>query len=276
MARPGKLVRDAPAYRRMAAILFERRNESAVYFEDAVDVTETLKFVDAWNAEPGAPRLTLFSLVLYAVARTLHEHPRLNRFVAGRKLYQRDGVWLSFAAKKSMSPEAPLVEVKREFPKDESLREFLADQQARLEGARSDADSKLDRDVKTFLKIPHLLLILFVRLVRVVDFWGLLPRSFIADDPFFASAFLANLGSVGGAAAFHHLYEYGDIPLFATLGRVREEVVAVSGEAVVRKIARVRYTYDERIEDGFNAIRALAAMREKLERPEALASPRGE
>jgi hypothetical protein len=276
MARPGKLVRDAPAYRRMAAILFERRNESAVYFEDAIDVTETLKFVDAWNAAPGAPRLTLFSLVLYAVARTLHEHPRLNRFVAGRKLYQRDGVWLSFAAKKSMSPEAPLVEVKREFPKDESLREFLADQEARLKGARSDEESKLDRDVKTFLKIPHLLLILFVRLVRVVDFWGLLPKSFIANDPFFASAFLANLGSVGGAAAFHHLYEYGDIPLFATLGRVREEVVAVSGEAVVRKIARVRYTYDERIEDGFNAIRALAAMREKLERPEALASPRAE
>ncbi len=270
MARPGKLVRDAPAYRRMAAILFERRNESAVYFEDAIDVTETLAFIDAWNADANAPRLTLFSLVLFAVARTLHEHPRLNRFVAGRKLYQRDGVWLSFAAKKSMSPEAPLVEVKREFPKDESLRDFLASQESRLREARSDAESKLDREVKTFLKIPHLLLIVFVRLVRVVDFWGLLPRSFIEGDPFFASAFLANLGSVGGAAAYHHLYEYGDIPLFATLGRVREEVVVVSGAPTVRKIARVRYTYDERIEDGFNAIRALMAMREKLESPKSL------
>ena len=273
MARPGKLVRDAPAYRKMAAILFTRRNESAVYFEDAIDVTDTLPFIDAWNAEPGAPRLTLFSLLLFAVARTLHEHPRLNRFVAGRKLYQRDGVWLSFAAKKSMSPEAPLVEVKREFPKDESLRDFLASQESRLREARSDEDSKLDREVKLFLKIPHLLLILFVRLVRVVDFWGLLPRSFIQGDPFFASAFLANLGSVGGAAAFHHLYEYGDIPLFAVLGRVRDEVVAVGGEAVVRKIARVRFSYDERIEDGFNAIRALATLRERLERPTTFVSP---
>lgn len=276
MARPGKLVRDAPAYRRMAAILFVRRNESAVYFEDAIDVTETLRWIDAWNAEPGAPRLTLFSLVLFAVARTLHEHPRLNRFVAGRKLYQRDGVWLSFAAKKSMSPDAPLVEVKREFPESETLRDFLLDQEARLRGARSDEESKLDREVRWFLKVPHLILIALVRLVRVADFFGLLPRSFITDDPFFASAFLANLGSVGGSAAFHHLYEYGDIPLFAVLGRVREEVVAVNGEPAVRKIARMRFTYDERIEDGFNAIRALAQMREKVEHPESIAPLRGE
>jgi pyruvate/2-oxoglutarate dehydrogenase complex dihydrolipoamide acyltransferase (E2) component len=269
MARPGKLVKDAPPYRRMAAILFVRRNESAVYFEDAVDVTETMKFVDAWNAEPGAPRLTLFSLLLFALARTLHEHPRLNRFVAGRKLYQRDGVWLSFAAKKSMSPGAPLVEVKREFGDTETLASFLADMQSRLGEARSDAESKLDREVRWFLKIPHLLLVVLVRLVRVADFFGLLPASFIRDDPFFASAFLANLGSVGGAAAFHHLYEYGDIPLFVVLGKVREEVVASDGQAAVRSIARLRFSYDERIEDGFNAVRALATMREKLEHPES-------
>ena len=268
MARPGKLVKDAPAYRRMAAILFVRRNESAVYFEDAVDVTDTLAFVDAWNAKPENPHLTLFSLVLFGLARTLHEHPRLNRFVAGRKLYQRDGVWLSFAAKKSMEPKAPLVEVKRQFEETETLREFLADQEARVKDARSDAESKLDREVRWFLKIPHLLLIFFVGVVRVVDFFGLLPRSFIRDDPFFASAFLANLGSVGGNAAFHHLYEYGDIPVFVVLGRVRDEVVAVDAKPAVRKIARLRFSYDERIEDGFNAVRALATLREKLERPE--------
>jgi len=273
MARPGKLVRDAPAYRKMAAILFTRRNESAVYFEDAIDVTETLAFIDAWNAKQGAPKLTLFSLVLHATARTLHEHPRLNRFVAGRKLHQRDGVWLTFAAKKSMAPESPLVEVKREFPESETLHQFLSDQEARLRDARGDKESKLDREVRWFLKIPHLLLIVLVRLVRVADFFNLLPRSFIEGDPFFASAFLANLGSVGGAAAFHHLYEYGDIPLFVVLGRVREEVVALRGEAVVRKIARVRFSYDERIEDGFNAIRALATLRDKLERPTTFVSP---
>jgi hypothetical protein len=156
--------------------------------------------------------------------------------------------------------------VKRQFLEKDTLSDFLNDMQSRMTEARGDALSKLDREVAWFLKIPHLLLIFFVRMVSVVDFFGLLPASFIRDDPFFASAFLANLGSVGGAAAYHHLYEYGDIPLFCVLGRVREEVVARGGKPEVRKIARLRFSYDERIEDGFNAIRALATLREKLER----------
>ena len=253
----------------MAAILFRGRNESAVYFEEAVDVTGTLRWIEAWNAKPGAPHLTLFSLVLYSLARTLHEHPRLNRFVAGARLYQRDGVWLSFVAKKSMVPGAPLVEVKRELGPDETLRAFVSAQEARVKDARGDQESALDREIRLFLKIPHLLLVWLVRLVHTVDFFGLLPASFIRGDPFFASAFLTNLGSVGGAAAFHHLYEYGDIPLFVTLGRVRDEVVAVDGKPAVRRIARLRFSFDERIEDGFNALRALATLREKLERPES-------
>jgi hypothetical protein len=272
MARPGKLAKNVPAYRRMAVILFARRNESAVHFEEAVDVTDTIPWIERWNAREGAPHLTFFQMVLFALARTLHEHPRLNRFVAGRKLYQRDGVWLTFAAKKSLSPDSPLVEVKREFPEDETLEQFALAQAARLREARSDVVLKTDREVKFFLKIPHLLLIMLVRLIEIIDFWGLLPKSFIRDDPFFASAFLANLGSVGGSAAFHHLYEYGDIPIFVTLGRVTEEVVVRDGQPTVRKIARLRIVYDERIEDGFNALRAMATMRKMLENPEPWAS----
>jgi len=272
MARPGKLVKNVPAYRRMAAILFTRRNESAVHIEEAVDVTDTLPWIERWNAREGAPHLTFFQLLLFGLARTLHEHPRLNRFVAGRKLYQRDGVWLSFAAKKSLSPDSPLVEVKREFPEGETLEQFAEAMAARLREARSDTMLKVDREVKFFLKIPHYILIVLIRLIGVVDFFGLLPRSFIRDDPFFASAFLANLGSVGGSAAFHHLYEYGDIPLFVTLGRVAEEVVVKDGKPTVRTIARLRIVYDERIEDGFNALRAMITLRKLLENPEPWAA----
>lgn len=272
MARPGKLAKNVPAYRRMAVILFARRNESSVHFEEAVDVTDTLPWIERWNGTEGAPHLTFFQMVLFGLARTLHEHPRLNRFVAGRKLYQRDGVWLTFAAKKSLSPDAPLVEVKREFPEGETLEQFAEAMAARLREARSDVVLKTDQDVKFFLKFPHLILIMLVRLIELVDFWGLLPRSFIRDDPFFASAFLANLGSVGGSAAFHHLYEYGDIPIFVTLGRVTDEVVVRDGQPAVRKIARLRIVYDERIEDGFNALRAMATMRKMLENPEPWAA----
>ena len=49
MARGGRPVPDVPPYRRMANILFPRRNDAVVYFEEALDVTDTLAWMDAWN-----------------------------------------------------------------------------------------------------------------------------------------------------------------------------------------------------------------------------------
>ena len=59
---------------------------------------------------------------------------------------------------------------------------------------------------------PAPLLRLAVRAQRVLDGWNLLPAALIKDDPLYASAFIANLGSVGLDAAFHHLYDYGTMP----------------------------------------------------------------
>jgi pyruvate/2-oxoglutarate dehydrogenase complex dihydrolipoamide acyltransferase (E2) component len=108
--------------------------------------------------------------------------------------------------------------------------------------------------------------------VRRLDAWGLLPASFSAGDPLYASAFIANLGSVGLDAAYHHLYEYGTIPIFVTIGRVRRVAVALEdGSVASREVVTLRWTYDERIEDGFYAARALDRLREALEDPDQLA-----
>ncbi len=269
MARNGTLVTDVPPYRRLAAMLFTRRNESAVYFEEAIDVTDTLPWIERWNAE-GRPRVTLFILALHALAKTLHVHPRMNRFVAAGRLYQRDGVWLSFTAKRSMEPAAPLVVVKRRFDAHESLEDFARSMDARIRDVRAHGDSHADREFEVLLKVPHPILRRLLALAPWADAMGLLPASFTRADPFFASCFISNLGSVGGNAAWHHLYEYGDIPLFGMLGRTAEEVVAREGRAVVRTLARVRFTFDERIEDGFNAVRAVTYFRWLMEHPERL------
>src|SRR5207302_1829795 len=82
----------------------------------------------------------------------------------------------------------------------------------------------------------------------------------------YASAFVANLGSVGLEAAYHHLFEYGTIPIFVTLGRVhRAPVVLPDGSVGSREIFTLRYTYDERVEDGFYAARALERLQAGLE-----------
>ncbi len=267
MSREGTPVPDVPAYRRVAAMLFGRRNDSLAYLEESVDVTDTLPWIDRWNAA-GRPHLTLFLVVLHAMAKTLHKFPQLNRFVTAGALYQREGVWLSFTAKRSMEPAAPLVVIKRRFDPDESLEAFARAMDDRIRTARRDGDRHGDREMELLLKIPHPILRRVLALAPALDAWGLLPSSMRLHDPFFASVFLTNMGSLGADAIYHHLYEYGNIPLFCSLGRARDEVVARDGQPAVRAVARLRITFDERIEDGFNAVRALRHLREAIERPE--------
>ena len=67
----GRRVRVHP-YRRMMAFLMRGRNESAVYFEQQLDLTRTLPWLAAWNRDHGA-RATVFHLVLHGLATVLHE-----------------------------------------------------------------------------------------------------------------------------------------------------------------------------------------------------------
>jgi pyruvate/2-oxoglutarate dehydrogenase complex dihydrolipoamide acyltransferase (E2) component len=72
-------------------------------------------------------------------------------------------------------------------------------------------------------------------------------------------------------AAYHHLFEHGTIPIFVTMGRVhRAPLVRDDGSVASHEVFTLRYTYDERIEDGFYAARALERLAAVLADPEAL------
>src|SRR5258706_5776465 len=84
-------------YRRMMGFLMRRRNESAVYFEQHIDLARTLPWIAEHKQRQS--QTTVFHLVLHALATVLHQRERLNRFTVCRRTYQRTGVFLSFAAK---------------------------------------------------------------------------------------------------------------------------------------------------------------------------------
>src|SRR5439155_26845186 len=123
-------------YRRMMSFLIRGRNESAVYFEQRLDLTRTQR----WLAQREAK---LFPLSLHALASVLHERERLNRFTIRRRTYQRKGVFLSFAAKRQRSEDAPLATIKREFPRSESFETLTSALAVELGEARSERPSPL-------------------------------------------------------------------------------------------------------------------------------------
>ena len=165
----------------------------------------------------GSPRSPPHVLppVLWAMAHMFDRHPNLNRFVAGGRLYQRDGIWISFTAKTafergrarssrsstgsiraSASPTSSVNSRKRPHGPGRAHTVLLT-------GSSSCSCTCRRRRAGASSASPSL-----------ANAWRLLPRAFVDGDPFFASAFVTNLGSVGLDAAYHHLYEYGTIPIF--------------------------------------------------------------
>ncbi len=255
-----RLVPDLPAVRRFMPFVSPRRNDSLVYFAQDVDVEPALAFLEAASAPPST---TLFHLVLRVIARALHERPRLNRFTAGGRIWQRDGVWITFSAKQRFDDDAPILTVKRRFEADESLSEMVAGIQERLAGGRSGRKSASDREMEWLLRLPAPLVRSALAGVRGLDGLGLLPGGMIAADPLYASVFVANLGSVGLEAGYHHLWEWGNCPLFCVMGRVRE------GDDGHRRVT-LKWSFDERVEDGLYCARSLELLRRGLAHPEKL------
>jgi hypothetical protein len=261
----GRPVKVHP-YRRMMSFLMRGRNESAVYFEQQVDLSRTLPWLEARHREGGA-RATLFHLVLHGLASVLHERERLNRFTVGRRTFQRTSVQLSFAAKKQMSDDAPLATVKRRFDRDESFDALIGAVSGDVEGARATKRSAMDRELAILLALPGFVLAFAIGLLRRLYAIGLAPRSLVDTDPLYTSAFVANLGSLKMGSAYHHLYEHGNCPLFVTIGAITEVPAVEDGRIVTHRSLTLRYTFDERVEDGLYCARSLAILRQRLEDP---------
>ena len=259
-----KLVRDVAAIRRFMPFISPRRNESVVYFEHTVDAESALAYLEQLNVgRPPERRITFFHLVLHGLMTIFHERPRLNRFVAGGRLWQRDGIWLSFSAKGAFDDDSPILTVKQRVEPAHSLPEMVDKILDALDYGRSGRKTTSDSEIDILLRLPVPVVRAAMWLVHRADALGLLPAGMIHSDPLYASAFVANLGSVGLDAGYHHLWEHGNCPVFCVIGRI-------TPDASGRRRVTLKYTYDERIEDGLYCARTLERLRERLEHPEKL------
>jgi hypothetical protein len=120
--------------------------------------------------------------------------------------------------------------------------------------------------MKLALRLPNFVIQIGVGLLKLADYYGLLPKSMIDPDPLFTSVFVANLGSIHYPAGFHHLWEYGTASLFGVMGKIEPG-------ADGRRKMDVAWTYDERIEDGLYSYYTLEMIRERIENPEILELP---
>lgn len=273
--KDGRRVRDAPGLQTIMAHLWPNRTDNEVYLHETFDVTELVKYLEKKN-ESLDYKVTMFHCAITSLARMVKERPLMNRFIQGHRIYQRDEVSLSFVCKRRFTEQAEeslMVLV----PKDtdtinEISQKIVGDvtETRKSEHATGGVDALLD----SFAKIPRLFLMLIIRIVRWLDFWGLNPHFLTEGDTHYTTILCTNLGSIKCPAVYHHLANYGTNSIMVAIGTLhKEELLMPDGHKEIRDALDIGVTLDERIADGFYFVRSLQLIKHIFSNPELLEQP---
>lgn len=263
-SRPDGTLQRIHPFRRIMHYIMPTRSESVVFYDAYVDAAQMLEWLQ--RVKPSGADIT--HLTLAAANMALAQTPKMNRFVVGRRLYMRNARWLTFSLKRTrMDREAQISTVKLKMPDGETFAELVTRVNGGIGEERSGKKTRGDKEMDGFNLFPRPVLRAAAWAMGTLDYFNLLPGWFIETDPMYTSIFIANLGSLGMSPGYHHLFEYGTCPLFIMVGKIEDKVVARDGQPVVRPTLHLRFTYDERIEDGLNAKYGIDRCVEILEDP---------
>lgn len=268
------LIRDGDAYHALLPHLMPHRADAECYLHKELDVTGLLEWIKARN-EANDYKTTIFHTFIYMISKVITERPLLNRYVSGRKFFQRYGISLSFVVKKQFSDTGE--ETLMVLRPTESFT--LADVSRKINGEvhemRTTTDKADSEDVFEILqKLPRPIMMFTMWILRTLDFYGKLPNYLESFDTNHTTVLLSNLGSVGCDAVYHHLNNFGTNSLMITIGEIRHEYrLQADGSVKPADILPVGMTVDERIADGFYFAKSIRLLDYLVAHPELMDMP---
>lgn len=281
--RDGRRIRETKGLQGIMPHLMDKRTDAEVCLSDKFDVTELLKYIDRKNEElknTGADyKITMFHCIVAGVTKMIMERPLLNRFIQGRRIYERYEVSLSFVAKRRFTDhaeEALMVLVPRETDTiNEIAKKIVGDVRETRESEV--ADGGIDEFMTKLAKLPMPVLAFVVGFIKFLDFWGHNFKDITDGDPNYTTVLLSNLGSIKCPSVYHHLNNYGTNSLMITIGTIhKEELIMEDGSKAIRDVVDFSATLDERIGDGFYFARSLKLVKHIFANPQLLEKPLNE
>jgi len=270
----GRLIRSIPAIDQIGPYIMVNRTGANNLFSASVEITETEHYIHRKRKE-GMPGFGVTHVIIAAYVRTIAKYPAINRFIAGQKLYSRgEDISLSMTVKKELSLSSPDTVIKVHFsPRDTADDVYRKFNEKVEEVKNTPLDSSMDNTAGIMALIPGIVLKFVVWLLKTLDYFGQIPAFLLEISPFHGSAYFTSMASLGITPVYHHLYDFGNIPVFCSFGRKRHETEIVKGETVERKYVDLKFNLDERICDGYYYASAIKYFLRILKKPDVLDVP---
>ncbi len=273
--KDGYWLRDADPLHAFTPYLMPNRADNEAFINEKIDLTAVLEYLDKKNEGLTERKYTIFHIVAAALIKTVTLRPKMNRFVQGNRLYQRNQLTLAFVVKKRMNDEAREALAFKAFDEDTTIDSFHKKIMEEIyECRRDDALDNSTKGMAFFSKIPRWLLRIVMKILRTLDYYGRMPDSLIKTDPDYASVYISNLGSIKLNAAYHHLNNWGTNSLFIVIGEKHmSPFYNDDGTYEMRPAINLGITLDERIADGYYYSKTIKLLKHLLENPELLELP---
>ena len=268
----GRKLRTLDPVQIVANYIMPTRVGSSNFVRDSVEITAMERYIRE-KRRAGLTSFGITHVFLAAYVRTVAKYPALNRFLSGQQVYSRgDDIQFCMMVKEDMTTDAAESAMKLHLTPTDSVEDIyrkMNEQVTRIKEA-SDA-SDFDKTAKLLSLIPGVVFKFVVWLLKVADYFGLLPKFLLEVSPFHGSIFFTSMGSLGIPPIYHHLYDFGNLPIFFAFGaKRRENFMLPDGTVQQKKYIDFTVTTDERICDGFYFASSIKFMKRCLANPERL------
>lgn len=273
--KDGRRVRTMSGMSVVAGYIMPDRNDACNSIHDSVEISAVERYVHRKRAE-GLEGFGIFHVFLAAYVRCIAKYPGCNRFFSGQRVYQRDDdIAFTMTVKKEMSTAAPDTTIKLHLNRADTADEVYRKLNAVIEEVKnSPLDSSFDNVAALLASLPGLLLKFTVWALKVADYFGKLPAFLTEVSPFHGSVIFTSMGSLGIPPIVHHLYNFGNLPVFMAVGRkYRKTELDAEGKPVMRRYVDFVLNCDERTVDGFYYATVLKYFHKILRNPAVLDNP---
>ena len=272
----GRRIRTLSPMAQITTYFQWERNICSNLFEESFEISHVDRYIRQKRRE-GLKDFGITHVLLAAYVRGVAKYPQLNRFIAGQRVYSRgDDIQYCMVIKKEMSVESPDTSIKVHLTPRDTAQDVYEKLNAAVERVKAtqELDSNLDGLIDMFNLIPGLFLKFTVWLLKFLDYFGLLPMWLMELSPFHGSLFFTSMGSLGIPPIYHHLYDFGNLPVFGAFGMKRKAYeVTEDGSVVQRKYIDVKFVLDERIVDGYYYATFFKYFKRLMAHPEVLDNP---
>lgn len=272
--KEGRLLRSLPAFAKFVPFIMPTRNDACNQYEESFEVSDVDRRLRKLRVD-GNKGIGILHFIIAAYIRGISMLPGMNRFIVGRRIYARDNIEVVMTVKRSLAIDATETTIKVVFEPTDTIFDVYRKMSEKIDEIKTVEGNNNTEDVaEAMCKAPRFLLRFALTILRIMDYFGWLPQSLLDASPFHGSMIITDLGSLRIGPIYHHIYNFGTLPVFISFGAKRHAYeLDRHGNMVDRKYVDCKFVMDERTVDGHYYAQFLQAFRYICQHPEIVETP---